>query len=137
MTCYNSELPIGPAGPVGPQGPQGEPGASANGSYKVYTALLNQSGATAPTAIVLENTLGEINFGYTNEGSYTVTSSDLFTSEKTAIFVSPLSAGSTNGVCVINENDSSEFYLYTILILTGVLSNQLLQNTAIEIRVYN
>ena len=27
-------------------------------SYKVYTALLNQTGATEPTAIVLDNTLG-------------------------------------------------------------------------------
>jgi hypothetical protein len=26
MTCYNSELPIGPAGPTGPQGPPGEGG---------------------------------------------------------------------------------------------------------------
>ena len=27
MTCYNSELPIGPPGPVGPQGPAGPPGS--------------------------------------------------------------------------------------------------------------
>jgi hypothetical protein len=26
MTCYNSELPIGPPGPTGPQGPQGPAG---------------------------------------------------------------------------------------------------------------
>ena len=34
MTCYNSELPIGPAGPTGPQGPQGikgDPGTSGDG----------------------------------------------------------------------------------------------------------
>ena len=54
MTCYNSELPIGPAGPTGPQGPQGPAGTPI---YKVYTALLTQSGNAAPTAIVLENTL--------------------------------------------------------------------------------
>ena len=27
MTCYNSELPIGPPGPTGPQGPAGPPGS--------------------------------------------------------------------------------------------------------------
>ena len=33
--------------------------------YKVYTALLSQSGTNAPTAIVLENTLGvDVSFTY-------------------------------------------------------------------------
>ena len=30
MTCYNSELPIGPPGPTGPIGPQGPSGTSEN-----------------------------------------------------------------------------------------------------------
>ena len=134
MTCYNSELPIGPAGPTGPQGPPGEP---ATPLYKVYTALLNQGGETAPTAIVLENTLGPITFGYNDEGWYSVLSSNLFTFEKTAIFISPLNNGGSNGVSVINEAGSSEFYIETLLLVSSARSNGLLFNTAIEIRVYN
>lgn len=63
MTCYNSELPIGPQGPTGPAGPQGEQGPAGPTyipPYKVYTALLSQGGINAPTAVVLENTLGFI-----------------------------------------------------------------------------
>jgi len=47
MTCYNSELPIGPPGPTGPQGPQGPAGTL---PYKVYTAWLSQIGTNTPTA---------------------------------------------------------------------------------------
>jgi hypothetical protein len=105
--------------------------------YKVYTALLNQGGETAPTAIELENTLGTITFGYNNDGLYSVLSSNLFTFEKTAIFISPLNNGGTNGVSVINEAGSSEFYIETLLLVSSARSNGLLFNTAIEIRVYN
>jgi len=134
MTCYNSELPIGPPGPQGPQGPQGE---SAALPYKVYTALLNQSGETAPTAIELENTLGEITFGYNNAGQYSILCTNLFTYEKTVIFVSPLNNAGTEAFCVINEAGSSEYFFSTFIPSTGVFANNFLQNTAIEIRVYN
>jgi hypothetical protein len=135
MTCYNSELPIGPPGPTGPQGPQGIPGTTLG--YKVYTALLNQDGETAPTAIELENTLGEITFGYNNTGQYSILCTNLFTYEKTVIFVSPLNNASTEALCVINEASSSEYFFNTFIPSTGVFGNGLLQNTAIEIRVYN
>jgi hypothetical protein len=134
MACYNSELPIGPQGPTGPQGP---PGESAALPYKVYTALLNQSGETAPTAIELENTLGAITFGYNNEGQYSILCTNLFTYEKTAIFVSPLNNASTEAVSVINEAGSSEYFFDTLILATGAFANGFLQNTAIEIRVYN
>jgi hypothetical protein len=134
MACYNSELPIGPPGPTGPQGPPGEP---ATPLYKVYTALLNQGGETAPTAIVLENTLGPITFGYNNEGQYSILCTNLFTYEKTVIFVSPLNNASTEALCVINEAGSSEYFIGTLIPSTGVFGNGFLQNTAIEIRVYN
>jgi hypothetical protein len=106
-------------------------------SYKVYIALLNQSGETAPTAIELENTLGAITFGYNNEGRYSILCTNLFTYEKTAIFVSPLNNASTEAVSVINEAGSSEYFFDTFIIATAAFGNGLLQNTAIEIRVYN
>ena len=38
--------------------------------YKVYTALLTQSGMTAPVATVLENTIGDINWSYINPSAF-------------------------------------------------------------------
>jgi hypothetical protein len=106
-------------------------------TYKVYTALLTQSGETAPTAIELENTLGAITFGYNNDGRYSILCSNLFTYEKTAIFVSPLNNANTEAVSVINEAGSSEYFLDTLILSSGAFANGFLQNTAIEIRVYN
>ncbi len=63
---------------------------------KVYRALLSQSGENAPTAEVLENTIGDISFSYIAPGVYTAVSDDLYTLAKT--FVSgnlfPNNAGS-------------------------------------------
>lgn len=40
MTCYNSELPIGPPGPTGPAGPQGTIGPQGfNGTIRLYSNL--------------------------------------------------------------------------------------------------
>lgn len=42
--------------------------------YKVYTALLNQSGTNAPVATVLENTLnGNVTFSFISTGIYEIT----------------------------------------------------------------
>jgi hypothetical protein len=52
--------------------------------YKVYTALLTQSGASAPTATVLENTLGgTVVWARSNTGLYTATLAGAFTASKT------------------------------------------------------
>ena len=46
--------------------------------YRVYTALLTQSGTNPPVATILENSLGNITFGYTSAGNYTINSLGLF-----------------------------------------------------------
>jgi len=52
--------------------------------YKVYTALLTQSGINAPVATVLENTLGAtITYSRVSDGIYTITTDGIFTSDKT------------------------------------------------------
>jgi len=58
--------------------------------YKVYTALLTQLGANAPTDVVLENTLGAvITYTYLNPGVYLVTSDiNLFTSPTEHVIIS-------------------------------------------------
>ena len=96
--------------------------------YKVYTALLTQTGTDAPVATVLENTLGTININYSSPGIYYVASDFLFTLNKTAIFT-----GSTNNgdIMIATQNNNS------LLVLTSIGLNDCLVNTPIEIRVYN
>ena len=51
--------------------------------YKVYTALLTQSGTDAPVATVLENTLGVITLQRNELGDYSILSDNLFLDGKT------------------------------------------------------
>ena len=54
--------------------------------YKVYTALLTQSGTDAPVATVLENTLGGVPvWSYISTGTYRMTLTSAFTADKTNI----------------------------------------------------
>jgi len=89
----------------------------------------------APVATVLENTLGNIWFTFNNaDGEYQIKSNGLFINNKTWI-ICPASTGqgNTNILGVTNVN--------TIELATSnnsdILVNTLLDNTSIEIRVYN
>lgn len=108
--------------------------------YKVYVALLKQSGTSAPTAIVLENTFGiTATFSYTTTGNYELYMTGQFTYQKTYI---------VNGIADQNPigGDFALFatqYFNTDKIIlttqdiggTGPM-NGLLNDTSIEIRVY-
>lgn len=114
-------------------------------NYKSYVALLTQTGTDAPKAIVLENTLSnDITLSYDSVGYYYLNSpSGAFINNKTF-------AGSPNGFkfgvigryCFLNYEDE-----FTMGILTSFTSsssptaityeNDILNNTPIEIRVYN
>jgi hypothetical protein len=103
--------------------------------YKVYTALLSQSGTSAPTAIVLENTLGTITFTYTGIGQYQINSAGLFTLDKTLLFIQGSSDGDINSAYILDKlyyNTSS-----IINCITSGVTNGMLNKTSIEIRVYN
>ncbi len=129
MTCYNSQLPIGPAGPTGPIGPQGEP---ATLPYKVYTALLTQTGSDAPVATVLENNTGlDFTWQYDSTGNYYV--SDTFDISKTTFFVSSVLGAQPN---FIGGQISATSINITVTNFTSPVDGLLL-NTPIEIRVYN
>jgi len=100
--------------------------------YKVYTALITQTGTAAPTAVVLENTLGGVPlWERTGVGNYTATLTSAFTLNKTIVFV-------TGGNTV---NNASGFrFDANIVYLTSNNSTSLedgLTLTSIEIRVYN
>jgi sulfur carrier protein ThiS len=53
--------------------------------YKTYKALLTQSGSSAPTAVVFENTIGAITWARTGAGVYTATLTGAFLAAKTAV----------------------------------------------------
>ena len=100
--------------------------------YKVYTALLTQSGLDAPVAIVLENTIGDIVFTYNGLGAYRAISNGSFIQDKTFVLI--------NGG--VNENGS----LVELLTINEIsikttnnvdASNNILNKTSFEIRVYN
>ena len=78
-------------------------GESVGPKYKVYTALLSQTGTNPPVATVLENTLdADITYQYSAPGSYAiVTPNNTFIPNKTYIY----------NILIINE---SFYYILSI-----------------------
>lgn len=103
-------------------------------SYKVYTALLTQTGTSAPVATVLENTLGAtITWSYVGVGQYYATaSSAVFTADKTTGI---LSNSSSTGINAFVNISTTEFN--TVTTSSGVAANNELVKNMVEIRVYN
>ena len=106
--------------------------------FKKYVALLNQSGTSAPTAIVLENTFSEIpTFSRTSAGVYKLELIDSFTLDKTFIVTgsADVSGGTGDFATVIARRfDEDTITLYTYDNFAS--SDNMLVNTSIEIRVY-
>jgi hypothetical protein len=101
-------------------------------TYKKYVALLTQSGTDAPTAIVLENTIGDIVWTYYSTGEYLGTLANAFTEDKTFLFAYIL----PTSVIKIERNNEDQINVGTTDNLLAK-TNGLLNNTSIEIRVYN
>ncbi len=106
--------------------------------YKVYTALLTQSGTNDPVATVLQNELsGAINWTRSaTSGKYNGELTGAFTTNKTAFFV-----GNTWGldfsITYIYRTDNNFLRIETNNLLTGAYEDGQLYETTIEIRVYN
>ena len=100
-------------------------------AYKVYTALLTQSGINPPVATVLENTLGVTpTYIYEGVGQYSIALNGGFTIVKTWQIISSNNIGAQDKLEIYdNGNDS-------VWIDTN-LADDKLTNTPIEIRVYN
>lgn len=120
--------------------------------YKVYTALLTQTGTNTPVATVLENTLGyDIVWNRLNAGGYTATATEFAIEDVNKFYCNIgnrlLPEASTDIVSYIVEASSlpvgspSSFEIYTKTIMnsTGVVTrgDNVLKFTPIEIRVYN
>jgi hypothetical protein len=97
--------------------------------YKVYTAILTQTGENAPVATVLENTIGDISFTYESAGSYTINSNSLFTVNKT--WVQNIILNVALDVVTFNLVNRDNIGIVCSSGDDGLL------NTPIEIRIYN
>jgi hypothetical protein len=109
-------------------------------TYKVYTALLSQTGENAPTAIVLENTLGgNIVWTRIDEGVYIGTLSNSFIENKTGVIINNTAYASDNQITTVDVLTTSTVNIQTSRTTEGVfgLKDSCMYNNLIEIRVYN
>ncbi|MHA2084180.1 MAG: hypothetical protein ACXABD_10525 [Candidatus Thorarchaeota archaeon] len=102
-------------------------------SFYTYTALISQTGTSAPTESVLANSLknaGTLTWSRNSGGDYSLTSTSTpFTSGKTIVFVNGGSAENNHDIAWNRISDSE------IKILTHN-SDDKLNNGSLEIRVY-
>jgi hypothetical protein len=105
--------------------------------YKVYTALMSQTGTNAPTATILENTIGAIVWTRVSAGVYRATLADTFLIDKLFIpcpnggFDSSVNTGGGGTSYKLARNNDA------IIQLTTSSADDVLNYTPIEIRVYN
>lgn len=98
------------------------------------SAFLNYD-TGAPTAIVLENTIGNIYFEYANAGEYVCKSPSLFTVNKTTIDMDAYCQnGNPEANLIYRDLDIASF---TIGTYKGGFYNDYLSKNRLEIRVYN
>jgi hypothetical protein len=106
--------------------------------YKVYTALLSQTGTSAPTATVLENTLGgTVVWSYASVGQYTATLTGAFTVNKTTVFINHAYAGSGNNTSLQGGSTNVNTANIRVKNYQGTPFDGEINGASIEIRVYN
>jgi hypothetical protein len=102
--------------------------------YRVYTALLTQTGTDAPVVTVLENTLGFTPVWTRNdEGNYGVVEINGYPLDKTTLMVTSYPDSDISGVVLGGNEIQLETYSKTF----SSLKDGILDDTTIEIRVYN
>jgi hypothetical protein len=108
--------------------------------YKVYTALLTQTGTNAPVAIVLENTLGgNIVWSRLDNGIYIGTLSNSFIENKTGVIINNTAYATDSQITTVDILTTSTVNIQTSYTTDGVfaLEDSCMYNNLIEIRVYN
>lgn len=109
-------------------------------NYKVYTALLTQTGTAAPVATVLENTIGNIVWTRASVGVYLATLSGAFNPSKTILFIQ--NKGLSAETIHFDINNGSELSVVHVAIIDtgggniGESPREGLDLLGIEIRVY-
>lgn len=105
--------------------------------YKVYVALLTQTGTSAPTAVVLENTLGgTVVWTRASEGSYAGTLLSTFTDNKTLCFVSGIQTSADAFVLAAARTSDDIVNIVTRDDAGAFTDMETDQPVSIEIRVY-
>lgn len=104
-------------------------------NYKIYRAILTQIGTNAPTATILENTIGNIVWSRTNTGIYEATLNGAFLADKT-YYPTFGTSNAFNRIYIHRVNDNSiRISCLSDDTLTG-LDNEIYE-FPIEIIVYN
>jgi len=110
--------------------------ASGNVAVKTYRALVTQSSGTAPTATVLENSLGgTVVWARSSTGTYTATLTGAFTSAKTFI----MQPGETGTIAAIKNVLAVRTSADVVTVTTGAggtLEDSVLSSYPVEILVY-
>ena len=110
-------------------------------TYKVYTALLTQSGTDDPIAIVLENTIGDIVWSRTAAGTYAAELEGAFILDKTfssATFNWEDSAEGSKSIGIARVSDDRVVLRTSDGALGGTgIDNLMTDITSIEIKIYN
>ena len=115
------------------KGEKGDASTVASLGYKVYTALLTQTGTTAPTETVFQNTLGGVIVWTRNGvGDYIGTLTGAFPVDKTFVFSSSLG----NSPADILQFYKDSVNNVGVLTYSGAASDDILYYTSVEIRVY-
>jgi len=101
---------------------------------KKYVALISQTGTSAPTATVLENTLGgTVVWTRTAAGAYTGTLTGAFTNNKTFLLMGTIPY-LNNPAYILDRSSDNTIYIQTSV--NNIQSDNILSNTSIEIKVY-
>ena len=107
-----------------------------NVAVKTYRALVTQSSTSAPTATVLENSLGgTVVWARGSTGTYTATLAAAFTADKTFV----MSSGSTGAITAVKDVVTARTSADVITVNTGAAgtaADGILSAYAIEILVY-
>ncbi len=105
--------------------------------YKVYTAILNQSGTANPVATVLENTLGgEIEWFYSDDGQFSGLLDGAFPNLKTWMCASQGNGSSNNQGTLWFFRGTQDFVALQQHDLEGTAYVNVLSDVMVEIRVY-
>lgn len=108
---------------------------AATGGYLKYVALLTQTGTGAPTATVLENTLGgTLVWTRSSTGIYIGTLSGVFTNNKTSVSITNGSSGAK--IIGAYSDTTSTITIGTVNAATSASEDDVLFKATIEIRIY-
>lgn len=105
--------------------------------YKVYTAKLTQTGTSAPTVTyTLENTVGTITWTRNSTGTYYATSSSLFVGPSKCSVSAFFGSFQASGEKILGYNADANTCVISTTASNGTVTDGLLSNAFIEIRVY-